>query len=459
MGFVLYTRRWFVVGAFAIVTFSNNVIWITWSPIATLVAPYWNVPVRDVDNLTSTYMYTYLPGSIFAMYLMVDVLGLSRCLWIGSAMNATGGIMRWLGMSSYFWVYVGTLFSATSQSFTVSAPPLIAAKWFGAHESATATAIGVLANQLGTAIGLGSTILINFNNPNNNGSLNVHVLERFLFVQAALSTLGCLSLVVFLRTDAPPTPPNAGEAARRQELEKTNSDNNNNNNNEETPLLLLLPGDDSEEATTTKENERVETHNPSFLQSVRLALKHGFGFACVYAFTVGTFYSIPPFISQFVPDWTRQESGWLGFLYQLTGVAGSLVVGRVVDRFQNHSFMSRLLLVMALVLFGGFWLFHHSSNQHWVVYGTMMGTGFSLAASSTLGYELGASISYPANEATVGALMQFLTQIVAFSAVTTGGWINASSNYIGILWGCVAVALAILLSIPTESNRPKEPAS
>lgn len=443
MAYQLYARRWLVVAAFAMVSFSNNWIWITWSPIATLVAAYWNVPISSVDTLSGIYMYVYLPGICVAMYLMVDVLGLSRAMWIASAMNATGAIIRFFGMSSYRWVFFGTLLNAVTQTFTLAAPSFLAAKWFGAHESATATAIGVLSNQFGGAVGLGSTILVNFTNPN--GSLNLRALELLLFVQMAVAVGGFVTMVSFLRTDNPPTPPNASAAARLVGKESTVS--------EETPLQPV----EDDAAVQDKINDG--DADPSFWQSLKLAVRHGLVFALVFGVTVGTFYSIPPFISQFVPTWTRQESGWLGFSYQMTGVIGSFIIGRVVDRFQNHSIMSRTLLALSLVFLGGFWIIHGTNTSPWLVFATMMGTGFSLAASSSLGYELGASITYPANEATVGALFQVVTNLFSSLCIATGSWISAGSSFIGVMWGGLAVALLLLLSIPTESNRPKDPTS
>ena len=58
-------------------------------------------------------------------------------------------------------VFIGTFFCALGQCFTLATPPFIAGVWFGSKERGIATALGVLANQLGTALGLGASIYNN----------------------------------------------------------------------------------------------------------------------------------------------------------------------------------------------------------------------------------------------------------------------------------------------------------
>lgn len=48
---------------------------------------------------------------------------------------------------------LGQTICATAQAFTLSVPARLSALWFGPSEIATATSIGVFANQLGSAIG------------------------------------------------------------------------------------------------------------------------------------------------------------------------------------------------------------------------------------------------------------------------------------------------------------------
>ena len=160
--FILYPQRWSVLASFACLSMSSAWMWITWSPLTVLVADLWNVDEGAVDALSGVYMYIYVPCSFLSLYLVVTHLGLRRGLILGAAFNLSGAVLRYTGRSDYNSVYVGTILAAVAQTFTLSTPPLIAGSWFGATERGTATALGVLANQMGTALGMGITIFANF---------------------------------------------------------------------------------------------------------------------------------------------------------------------------------------------------------------------------------------------------------------------------------------------------------
>ena len=457
----LYPRRWIVLTAFSVCTFTNAWMWITWSPITNQVAVYWNVSVGAVDAISSTYMWVYLPMCFVAMYLIVDVVGLAKGIWIGSTMTAVGALIRLAGMTNFWYVYFGHVLCATAQTFLLTIPPMLAAKWFGDHERTTATAIGVLSNQFGTSAGLGSTILINLVDTATN-EINPTKLRGYLLFQFLLMATSTLVLVTLMRQDGPPTPPNASEALRREQKARQTAAAATADGimvvDELTALKKSQLQHHKDEngnmtITTLPKGDAVDEYNPSFASTIKLCLRYGWAFALVYGLSVGTFYSIPTFISQFVPTWAPSAAGWLGLAYQTTGVCGSYIVGRVADRYQNHSFLSRFLIFLMTLSWGSFGLFRNHCPA-WFVFATVMTTGFCLASSSTLGFEIGARITYPANEATMGAVMQFVAQLVSFLSVTFGGWIGPGSLYIFFCWGCMSVALGILLSISTESKRP-----
>ena len=464
--FILYPRRWIILLAFATVTMTNNWVWATWSPIATEAATFWGVSLSAVDALASIYFYAFLPLVLVAMYLVVDVLGLAKGLWLAAGLNAAGVTLRWIGGSSYWWVYAGTCLCAYTNVSVISMPPFLAGRWFGAHERTTATAIGVLASQFGGGAGLGSTILVNFFRPN--GQLNEAVLGRYLFVQAFVAVTGFILLLIFMKDDEPETPPSLSEALRRDRPKKKSLEPSMVT--EQTKLFAaqsstITSTEDLEEATgkkiddTDSDNKitaaQDDMGDDSFHTSLRLALKYGWKFSLVYGLTVGTFYTIPAFVAQFESNWPPSQSGWLGFLFQTTGVLGSYVTGRMADKFQNHNSLLRALIVLTGVFLAGFGVVQ-TSDQDWLVFVMVMAAGYCLASSSTLGFDIAAGMAYPANEATVGALLQCAAQSYSFVGVTIGSWLTANTSLVVFLWCNIAAAAAIVFSMSIESRRPVE---
>mmetsp|Transcript_605 Transcript_605/g.1061 ORF Transcript_605/g.1061 Transcript_605/m.1061 type:complete len:291 (-) Transcript_605:94-966(-) len=289
-------------------------------------------------------------------------------------------------------------------------------------------------------MGLGYTIVINMFNPD--GTINPSMLNNILLVQAISCTAGFVGILIFLTSDNPPTPPSAAEAARFESL-PFNTDRTETMS-EETPL--------KEDHTKAQEDT-----NPSYWGSLRLALRHALAFVFVFAFTVGTFYCFPTFISQYVPaaTWSSQASGWLGFLFQTGGVVGSVIVGPILDRYENHVCLGRSLLVGAAVSFGVFWLVHDSS-AHWLVFLSLGLAGSCLGAFSPLGFDLAASIAYPANEAIVGTLLQFVTNIISSSSVTIGGMLGPGNRFLAVEMGCIVTAFILFMSISVKSRRPRD---
>ena len=64
--------------------------------------------------------------------------------------------LKYLSIQFYqeFWfAFLGQTLAGISQLGVLTMPPVLAAKWFASDEVSTACALGVFANQLGTAIG------------------------------------------------------------------------------------------------------------------------------------------------------------------------------------------------------------------------------------------------------------------------------------------------------------------
>lgn len=86
---------------------------------------------------------------------------------------------------------LGQTICGIGQAFTLSVPARLSALWFGANEIATATSIGVFANQLGSAIGF----LIPPNVVTKDESLKLMELRFYLLLGPA-AALSFISLIL-----------------------------------------------------------------------------------------------------------------------------------------------------------------------------------------------------------------------------------------------------------------------
>jgi sugar phosphate permease len=407
-------------------------MWITWSPIAASVSRLWNVTEGDVDALSGVFMYVYVPGSFISLWSVVHKLYLRKGLLVGAMLNALGALVRLMGMHDYRLVYLGTLLCAMAQTFTLSVPPLISGSWFGSNERGTATALGVLANQFGTAVGLGATCVIDFYKDDT--TLNETALTTYLGVQLGVASLA-LCLVFAFTSDRPPTPPST--AAAMLTCDATSI-----------PIRTVLV-----ESTGLLQIDAKKRENKlpmTYIESVQLVFREQLPFVLVFGLSMGVYYTIPTFLSQLVPSWSPKRSGWLGVVYQLSGVLGSFLSGRALDRYQHHRLICLLLLLGALLSLFLFMLTNGATLE------TVFGIGFCLAALNTVGLELGTAMTYPASEAAVAGILECAAELGGFVMVTIGGSLPfVGRGFLILLCSAMSCSITILSCIQAKSKRPQ----
>jgi Major Facilitator Superfamily len=522
--YVVYRQRWYVLFSFSLLSLSSSWIWITWSPITIAMSHYWNVPIGQVDNLMGIYMYVYVSISFVSLYCVVNFLGLKYGLMVGGICNTVGAMIRYHYCHHYSAVYIGTLICALAQTFTLSTPPLLASHWFPSHERATATGIGILANQFGTAIGLGMTTIIDFTSHNDwrdNPSIHINhqhpvtltpiinetKVKYYLGIQVAISALSLLLITIF-GADQPPTPPSHAAAmllsddisnyyddsatqldsmaAQHQQI--VNSDNRAQNESNSSLVSEITPLFPSKSTTIHEQIVRINTENemtasalltdtrridasrklstsPTYMESLRLLIssRDQLSFVIGFGTSIGVYYTIPTILSQITPtDWSSKVNGWIGLLYQLTGVFASYYAGKLLDsktfcssRNNRHYIMTILCLggsfvSLVVLLVGGSYTKHSSTVPNMVendsmdqsassnysmglqfsnllIVGGILGSGMCLAAVNTVAIEYGTGLAFPANETAVTGVYETSAELFGFLWVTLCGiWIEAS---------------------------------
>jgi FLVCR family MFS transporter 7 len=417
----LYPKRWFVLASFCLLNFSNGWIWVTWSPLAALVADYWGVSAGKVDALAGVYMYVFVPTNFMSMYLVSNHLGLATGLKIGAVLNCIGTVVRVAGGSnSYELVYAGTFLCALAQAFILPMLPLLSGSWYGAHERAESTGLGTLSYQLGMLIALGATVVVDFRTDDIDASTGERTMDgdklnSYLQLQMAAAALALLMIFLNFTTERPPTPPSAAAAN------------------------IMGHG--------------LELH---YLSSVKQIYQNpsSVAFFIVFGLSVGVFYALPTFLSQFVPLWSPSEQGWLGGIYQISAVIGCFTAGKIVDTFdQQYKPIAVCLLACGIASVGGFMVaVEQQSHLAMMACGCI---GFSFSAFMSVGIEFGTALTYPAQEAAVYGVLDSTAELTGFLLVTLGGSMSSSRmDFIGILLATVSIAIVILWFIRGEVKRP-----
>ncbi|WP_375490144.1 MFS transporter [uncultured Jatrophihabitans sp.] len=180
------TSRWLPVAAYTAVSAANQMLWLTYTPITTGSAQRYGVSSGAIGWLAELFPLLYVVLAVPAGRLIDR--DLPRWLAVGAVLTAAGALMR-LGGHEYALALTGQLFVAVAQPLVLNAVIPVTTRFLAPGDRAAGLAVGsagifagmVFALLLGTAFG-------------------AHRLAALLLVQAVLSVLAALALLIAVRS-------------------------------------------------------------------------------------------------------------------------------------------------------------------------------------------------------------------------------------------------------------------
>jgi predicted MFS family arabinose efflux permease len=175
-----------VIVAYSLVCAATQVLWLTFAAITTETARHYGVSVGAVGWLAEIFPLLYvvlaIPAGILLDRWFRPVLG------AGGALVAVGGLLR-LGGDTFAWAMAGQVAVAVAQPVVLSAVSKLAGEYLPPHQRAAGISLGSAGGFVGMLIALllGPTL-----------GGHGHI-ERLLVVEAVLSALPALALLVTLR--------------------------------------------------------------------------------------------------------------------------------------------------------------------------------------------------------------------------------------------------------------------
>lgn len=385
-----YKERFFVLALFCSHSAINSFQWIQYSSITNVIANYYGASNLQVNLTSLVYMITYIPFIIQAS-LMLERVGLRKAVLIGTIGTALGSLIKWWmggepGMAAFWWMMAGQTIVALSQLYIISIPPLLAAVWFPDHQVSTATGIGVFGNQLGIALGF---IVPPWVISNANASKEVvgHDLNTLSCVIFWISFIICAVTLLTLK-DKPPKPPGSASlhAANQQHQQ---------------------------------EDIEQKTGIDSYASIKELCRDRDFGYLILsYGINVGCFYAVSTVLNQMVAArWPElvDLAGMMGLLIVVSGMAGSVMCGQLLDRTHAYKLIIVLIYLFSLVSMLLFTLVLRLFKQVWPLYLASITLGFFMTGYLPLGFEFAAEITYPHPANTPAGLLNLFAQVSGLS--------------------------------------------
>ena len=439
---------------------SNEVIWISLSSITSIVKEYYGVSSIAVNWLSMIYMLFYVFVGLAAYTL--DRKGIKFTIMIGAVLNGLGSCLRLIGSNrnGFLFAFLGNASAALAQCFILFVPPSLAASWFGDNERATATAIGVLMNMLGVAVGFLMGAIMVPSSDDYDG-----VVRRGIFTTLLAQAIFCTLMVVLcaiLVKDAPNSPPSMSQYQILKSKQKK--------------LLskkMNKEGKDKTKEEKTDQSNEDHINVMSFSQSLKqLACDKMFNLVTqAYGIYFGLFGAYNTVLNQLCMNHfpgKEKEIGLMGFTSVILGLVGIFLAGVWLDRtkrYKSVSVTTFLCCALTMLLFTFLLVY---INNFKLVYTSFCLFGFFSYPYMTVGLEHAAELTYPISEGItsgilllVGNMYAIILTYICGAIIEKGrsdvaGYVMTSLYVVGLITVAVMKGELKRLKIDQTKSREKE---
>lgn len=364
--YTTYKTRWIVLFVLFLISLSNAVIWISYSPIADKAANFYNVSAKSINWFALIYLIVCIPFGFCAAWLL-DTRGLRITLLLAAYLNVIGCGLRvlasFLERGEFSIALTGQGIAAFAQPLAVFAPTKMSAVWFPEHQRTRANMVASMANPAGVLIGsLLPPVIVHNNDRHLIGYLNIGCLCLTL-VPAIIGTFTICSSV-------PPSPPSASAAE---------------------PSQTFFGG-----------LRMLKSNKPFWL----LCLCFGSG--------LGAFTALSALIEQILCPWGYDSlfAGICGAILIAFGLIGSAIFGQIVDRTRKFEEIVKIGFSLASIAFLAFSVVHHYP-------GIKAAVGTCIALFGLFGLslypvcnELAVECTFPVSEGTSSGILFIMGQII-----------------------------------------------
>jgi sugar phosphate permease len=353
VSFKVYGYRWVVLITFMFVVVVNQLLWITFAPITSSAAAYYEVSDLSIGLLSMSFMIVYIVISIPASWV-IDTYGIRVAVGIGAALTGVFGLFRGLAAGNYTLVLISQIGIAVGQPFILNAITTVAARWFPMQERATASGLGSLAMYLGIVVGMALTPYLVLQSG----------IKGMLIVYGIVAIIAALVFFSAAK-ERPPTPP-------------------------------CLPG--QEERSLVFDGLKQIVHKKDFILLM-----------LVFFVGLGTFNGVTTWIENIVrpKGFSITQAGITGGLMVVGGIIGAVVIPLLSDHYRRRTPFLMLSVVGATVGLAGLTF----ATSYWLLLVSAAVLGFFLLSAGPIGFQYGAEVTYPAPEGTSNGLLLLIGQI------------------------------------------------
>eukprot|EP00930_Biecheleria_cincta_P050701 TRINITY_DN35894_c0_g1_i1.p1 TRINITY_DN35894_c0_g1~~TRINITY_DN35894_c0_g1_i1.p1 ORF type:complete len:330 (-),score=34.50 TRINITY_DN35894_c0_g1_i1:2-991(-) len=172
---------WVALVLFCLTNMANQMVWVTFTSIATQTSSLFKAPLTFVNSLSLVFMVLYIPFT-FPASSLIERQGCRVGLLVGGSLTAAGTLLRMAALleslqplARCICLFIGQSLAAIGQPFITNLPPKLARGYFPPHQWALTDTIASASASVGVAIG---SVL----------ATSVATMEKLLLLHAIAST-------------------------------------------------------------------------------------------------------------------------------------------------------------------------------------------------------------------------------------------------------------------------------
>lgn len=376
----------------------NQLLWITYAPVTSDAAKYYNVSTLSIGLLSMSFMIVFILVSIPASWV-IDRYGIRIAVGIGAVLTGIFGLLRGLAGSNYSLALFAQIMIAVGQPFILNAITSIAARWFPPDERATASGLGSLSIYLGILLGMLITPLLALR----------FGMSRMLQIYGIISLIPAMTFFIFVKerpADAPKTTEPEVRSLMFDGLRETFKNRN---------FLLLL---------------------------------------AIFFVGLGAFNAVTTWIEDLLKPrgFTITQAGVAGGMMIIGGIIGAVVMPTLSDKKRK-----RVPFIFASILGATFGLAGVTyAPNYLILLASAFLLGFFLLSAGPIGFQFGAEITHPVPEGTSNGLLLLMGQISGILFIF--GMEMLKSPETGSMTASLNVLLGLMVLVLLLCTRLKEPA-
>jgi cyanate permease len=331
----------------------NQLLWITFAPITSVAALFYNVSDIQIGVLSMCFMIVFIFVSIPASWI-IDTYGIKIGVGIGAVLTGVFGLMRGMVGSDYTLILTAQIGIAVGQPFLLNAITKLAARWFPIAERATASGLGTLAMYIGILAGMLLTPYLS----------SKFGISEMLYIYGVISMIAALIFILFSKERPRTAPCHAYQEERSLVFDGLKNTLKNKNF-----YLLLL----------------------------------------IFFVGLGIFNSVTTWIEDILRPrgFSAEQAGYAGGMMILGGILGALIMPMLSDKYKKRKIFIIIALAGCIVGLVGITY----AEDYSVLIASGLTLGFFLLSSGPIGFQYGAEITYPTSEGTSNGLLILAGQI------------------------------------------------